>query len=63
MKFNFQVIGSDRKAVYPTINAPDEYEAYHILIGYCRNNDLMPVGILLVQIGEDEEDIPCYIDY
>lgn len=63
MKFHFQVICSDMKAINPVINAPDEYEAYHVLIGYCRNNDIMPVGITLVQIGEDEEDIPCFIDY
>ena len=61
-KFLFQVITSTHKAVNPVISAPDEYEAFHVLIGYCRNNDIMPVGITLVQKDEDEEDIPCYID-
>lgn len=61
-KFHFQVISSTREELNPVISAPDGYEAFHILIGVCKNNDVIPERIALVQTVEDEQEIPCYID-
>lgn len=61
-KFHFQVISSPREELNPVISAIDGYEAYHTLIGMCRNNDIIPVRITLVQIADDEEEISCFIN-
>lgn len=61
-KFHFQVIHATGEELNPVISACDGYEAYHTLIGVCRNNDIIPNRITLVQIADDEEEIPCVID-
>ena len=68
MKFHFQVIDANREELNPVISGDNGYEALHTLIEVCRNNNVIPERITLVDTayddGEihfysDEEDIPC----
>lgn len=62
MKYHFQVISETRDEFNPVISADDTYGAYHTLIEVCKNNDIIPTRIVLVQFVEDEEVIPCIIE-
>lgn len=59
MKFHFQVIHVNGEELNPVISAVNGYEAYHILVEVCRNNDIIPARITLVDTADDEGEILC----
>ena len=59
MKFHFQVIDSNREEINPVISGDNGYEALHTLIEVCKNNNVIPTRISLVQFANDEEELPC----
>lgn len=62
MKFHFQVIDSNREELNPVISADNGYEALHTLIEVCKNNNVIPERITLVDACLNDEDIPSIID-
>lgn len=62
MKFHFQVIDYNREEINPVISGDNGYEALHTLIEVCKNNNVIPERITLVDFSVNHNDIPCIIN-